>query len=483
MSCMRLFSPKLHIAICFSFLIILLLDGCGVAKVNYMSPKGSVVHITDFGAKGDGITNCTTAFQSASAWLQQKGGKLIIDKGTYVVGRQKLSGAYGAAASYISEPILFFRNTKHPIEIIGENAILKAAPGLKYGSFNPVTGKNDSLRTTGNFSDYYAAGVIFISSYGAVSMKIRGLELDGNSQSLDIGPAFGPEGIQLPAIGITLFNSQYAEVSDCNIHHCGLDAIIIAWTGLKDADPTFPHIIRNVKATYNGRQGLSWVGGNHLTVTDCEFSSTGKAINNRKAVVSKPSAGIDIEIEQSIIKNGLFENCIIYDNAGPGLSTIGHDTYDINFRKCTFIGTTNSAAYPKSQNLSFDSCTFVGRVERIFGSKDKQKAISFKDCLFTLEQSMSPGGKVFGDTWEFYEGQNVVFDRCTFNAAGNYLPACNQKEIVFKDCDFYQNSDKDFWASAIFRGTTRFIMKGKGNIDERDAKFEGPVFINGKRIN
>lgn len=473
----------LYMRYLFNYLFIFALTGCFTLQGHPKFLKDNTIHITDFGATGDGITNCTDAFQRASAYLQHNGGKLIIDKGVYIVGKQKFSGVYGAGGSYISEAIFSFRNAKHPIEIIGDNAVLKAAPDLKYGSFNPVTGKKDSLRAKGNLSDYYATGVTFISSYNSVSIKIKGLELDGNSQSLDIGPAFGPEGIQLPAVGISLFNNEYAEVSDCTIHHCALDAIIVAWTGLKDSDPTYPHIIRNVKVSYNGRQGLSWVGGNSLTVSDCEFSSTGKTLNRSIPVVSKPSAGIDIEIEHSIIKNGMFENCLIYDNAGPGLSTIGHDTYNIHFSKCTFIGTTNSAAYPKSQHFSFDSCIFVGRVERIFGSKDKGKAISFTDCLFTLEENKSPNGKVFGDTWEFFEGENVVFDHCTFNAAGNYLPACNQQEIVFKDCDFYQNNDKDFWASATFRGTTHFIMTGKGVIDKRNGKFEGPVYINNKKIN
>lgn len=151
-----------------------------------------------------------------------------------------------------------------------------------------------------------------------------------------------------------MYNNKQVDIADCYIHHCALDAILIGWTGLKETDLIYPHTIKNVKATYNGRQGLSWVGGNNLTVIKSEFSSTGKALNNGRLVVSKPSAGIDIEIEESIIKNGNFINCMIYDNSGPGLSSIGHDTYNINFKKCTFIGTTNSAIYPKSQGFKFD---------------------------------------------------------------------------------------------------------------------------------
>jgi len=359
---------------------------------------------------------------------------------------------------------------------------LKAADGLKFGSFNPVTGEKDSIRKEGNRSSYYASAFTFINAVRCSSITIKGLTLNGNSGNLNIGPAFGPDGIQLAALGIGLYSNKNAVVADCYIHHCALDGIIIAWPGLKDSDPIYPHTITNVKAEYNGRQGLSWIGGNNLTVINSEFSSTGKALNNGIPVISKPSAGIDIEIENSIIKNGNFINCLVYNNAGSGIISIGHNTYNINFKKCTFIGTTNSAAYPKSQNFSFNSCTFVGRVERIFGSADKNKAASFKDCLFTMDPKMSPNGKVFGDTWEFYEGQNVIFDHCKFDAATKRLPTFNTPEIEFLNCTFSQNSDNNFNATAIFKGSTKFVMKGKGKLDASKSHFEGNIIYNDQNV-
>ena len=441
-----------------------------------------VVHIKDFGAIGNGITNCTEAFQKAAAYLQTNGGTLIIDPGNYIVGKQRLSGSYSAGSSYFAESILSLIDAKKPIIILGYGAVLKAADGLKYGSFNPLTGEKDSIRKEGNTSSYYASAYTFINAIRCISVSIKGLTLDGNSKKLNIGPAFGPEGIQLSALGIGLYGNKKANVTDCYIHHCALDGIIVAWPGLKDGDSIYPHTLKNVKAEFNGRQGLSWIGGNNLTVINCEFTSTGKALNNSLPVVSKPSAGIDIEIENSIIKNGSFINCLVYDNAGPGISSIGHDTYNINFKNCTFIGTTNSAAYPKSQCFSFDSCTFVGKVERIFGSADKSKAASFKDCLFTMDKKRSPNGKVFGDTWEFYEAQNIIFDHCEFDAGTKRLPNFNTPEIVFLNCTFSQNSDKNFNAAAIFKGTTKFIMHGKGRIETSQSNFSGNIIYNNQKV-
>lgn len=447
---------------------------------NKGSFKNDKVHIKDFGAIGDGTTNNTKAFQKASAYLQANGGTLIIDAGIYIVGKQRFSGSYSAGSSYFAEPILSLIDAQKPIIILGYDAILKAADGLKFGSFNPITGEKDSIRKQGNISSYYASAFTFINAVRCSSIIIKGITLDGNSGKLNIGPAFGAEGIQLSALGIGLYGNRKASVADCYIHHCALDGIIVAWPGLKESDPIYPHTIKNVKAEFNGRQGLSWVGGNNLTVINCEFSSTGKALNNGVPVVSKPSAGIDIEIENSIIRNGNFINCLVYDNAGPGIISIGHDTYNINFKHCTFIGTTNSAAYPKSQYFSFDSCTFVGRVERIFGSTDKSKATSFKDCLFTMAPLKSPNGKVFGDTWEFYEAQNVIFNHCEFDAGTKRLPTFNTPEIVFLNCKFSQTSNETFNAAAIFKGTTQFVMKGK--IDISQAQFEGKILYNNQIV-
>jgi hypothetical protein len=274
-----------------------------------------VVHIKDFGAVGNGVTNCAEASQKAGAYLQANGGTLVIDLGIYIVGKQRLSGSFEAGSSYFAEPILSFKNAERPINITGYKAVLKAADGLKYGSLNPVTGEKNTIRKKKNKIDYYASAYTFINATVCSSVSVKGLTLDGNSGKLNMGPGFGSEGNQLPATGISLYNNKKVNIADCYIHHCALDAIIVAWTGLTNADPIYPHTIKNVKAKYNGRQGISWAGGNNLTVTNSEFSSTAKVLNNGATVVGLPAAGIDIKTENSIIKQGNFINCLVYNIA------------------------------------------------------------------------------------------------------------------------------------------------------------------------
>lgn len=53
-----------------------------------------VYNVRDYGARGDGSTNDTAAFQRVSrAVMDAGGGTISIPRGVYVVGRQRLAGA------------------------------------------------------------------------------------------------------------------------------------------------------------------------------------------------------------------------------------------------------------------------------------------------------------------------------------------------------------------------------------------------------
>ena len=103
------------------------------------------------------------------------------------------------------------------------------------------------------------------------------------------------------------------------------------WAPRHKSPRTTATLIR-VRSEYNGRRGLSWTGGNGLTAIDRQFNHTG-----RGALSSSPAAGIDIEAEDGVVRNGLFINCEVINNVGPGMGRIG-DSADITFQRCTFIG-------------------------------------------------------------------------------------------------------------------------------------------------
>ncbi len=71
---------------------------------------------------------------------------------------------------------------------------------------------------------------------------------------------------------------------------------------------------------------------------------------------------------------------------------------------------------------------------------------------------------------------------CTFDAGNKSLPTFNTPEIVFLNCIFSQNSDKNFNAAAIFKGTTKFVMKGKGKLNPEQSSFQGTILYNNKKF-
>jgi hypothetical protein len=99
-----------------------------------------------------------------------------------------------------------------------------------------------------------------------------------------------------------------------------------------------------------------------------------------------------------------------------------------------------------------------------------------------MDPKESPNVKVFDNSRGFYDAENVVFDTCVFDAVNKRLPVFNAKELVFINCKFIQNSNENFRDIAIFKGTTQFLMKGKGKIDASEGTFEGKVLLIIKKL-
>ena len=441
------------------------------------------MNVKELGAVGDGVTDDTEAFQKAVGAIALTGGTIQIPSGVYRVGRQTFMKSFGAGNSFRNEPILTFKDVKRAIRVIGTNAVLKANDNLKYGSFNPVSGLPDSARAKGHQSDYYASAYELISAENCDSIYIDGLELDGNFDKLQIGPGFGNINIQLAAIGIRLSQVKNVQITNTLIHHCGLDGITVVWNGLDNDAPLYPHVFENVEIKYCGRQALSFVGGNSLIAKSCTFSHTGILKRNSTYFFSPPSAGIDLECEDAIIKNLKFLDCVIADNTGPGLSTIGHPLKDVVFERCTFIGTTNSAVYPKSSGISFFDCTFIGKIERLFGSEKPELANKFRNCIFTYEQPTGVAFSILKEQHEFYETTNIVFDQCSFDFGDLPMPRSSGKEATFRNCNFQVSNNSNRLFSARFIGTNIMNTKGLREIDLRGVKNSGLLRINGRRVN
>jgi len=261
---------------------------------------GLVANVREFGAIGDGKTNDTEAFQQAAKKIQDAGGgTILIPPGIYLVGRQQPAERRGMGYLYRGEDIVALRDCTLPVRIIGPKATMKLVPGLKYGSFDPRDGTpHEPQHMPFLERDYLATIGSMISIERCADVQIAGLELDGNSTSLQLGGQWGDTGWQVPAIGIYASSNGRLGIHDVSLHHHALDGIQIGHPGLTLADVERPHTLYGVSSEHNGLQGLSWVGGNSLTVIRSRFNHNGKG-----RISSSPGAGIDVEAENSICRN------------------------------------------------------------------------------------------------------------------------------------------------------------------------------------
>ena len=433
-----------------------------------------------FGAKGDGVTNDSKAMAALAAAVNANGGGIVeFRRKTYLVGGQ--SPAPDPKAFYLFEPLplLEFKGCGSPLVIRGNGVRLKCADGLRYGVFtregeplkHPMPYIGPGLATP------YRVMVAVEKCTGRV--EISDLELDGNLDRLVIGGQYGDTGWQIPAIGLALTDNSGDEiVRNVHTHHHALDGFIINGANAEAGARPLRRII-DLLAENNGRQGCSIVGGHGYRFERCRFNRTG-----RGQLMSNPGAGLDIEAEGTKKNRDLsFTDCEFSDNAGCGMVADTGDSEGASFVQCTFVGTTNWAAWPCKPHFSFRACTFVGPLVRAFGDDNPARAAQFLDCTLTDDPALSPTGQVYGGVnsdrplADLSDARNMLFRRCSFLAQhGAVLPW--SYGAIYADCRMEQKSAKMSFPRGTYLGRT--IINGNANL--ADSRILGEVIINGTRL-
>ena len=389
--------------------------GAGAVLTSARAKFSEVVNVRDFGAVGDGVTNDTLAFNAACARITALGGgTLVIPFGTYILGRQTFAGASGLGYAYRGEPMISFNGLTRPLIIEGNGSTLKLASGMRFGSFDPVTGVvfNPVLP----FYDHNFVGQPWniIDLVNCVSATVRDLEIDGNIQELILGGQWGDVGWQLHATGIRAYENRNLLIENVHVHHCGLDGLIVGFAGLTELSEKFPTTLINYQGRHNARHAMAVVGTTQLTAINSKFNSTG-----RTRFVSPPGAGVNFEAEESVCRNGLFINCEFQDNANPGFVADTGDVENITFLGCKFVGQHSHVIWPRKPNISFIDCLIVGSYANPFASTTRpQDATKFIRCIFSDEVKYASTLFGIGGVDSLMSGttpqNNVLYDTCTF---------------------------------------------------------------------
>lgn len=449
-----------------------------LTKASYSMINGASFNVLDYGAKGDGVTNDTDAFVAMCADVNAAGGgRIVIPKGVYIVGKQTFANGAGKGYAYLRTDFFFIKDCTKPVIVEGNGATLKLASGLRYGSFSPVTGSPfipSSLPFTD--PDYMADAGALIRVETSKQVSIRDIELDGNINNQIIGGSWGDTGIQLFNLGLNLDRNEQVDVSNVYTHHNGLDGVQIVWTGLSFAtSDIYPHTLTNIVSTYNGRQGLSWVGGNNLTCNSCDFSFTGK----NGVVSSAPGAGVDIEPESSVCINGVFINCRFFDNDGVGmLAPFPSVTSRCSFYGCTMIGTDNWSLWGNGTIFKYYGCRIVGPAINIFGSLSSEQSSKFTNCDFSMTAANSPTGAIYAGSarMEFAGAIGVIFESCAFDADVNNQLPFSPDSVKYSNCTFNQVGAGTYFTAGLFSGFNQIISAGTYG---SNPTVYGELFVNG----
>ena len=385
----------------------------------------------DCGAKGDGTTNDTAAFQKAAKLIQAAGGgTLVIPAGTYIVGKQTKKTSSTQSGPYYKHQDIFKVTGVAAVAVKGYGATIRVARWLHYGGFDPETGA--PIDVTGGTDNAAQVGRVFEIA-DSNNVAISGVEIDGNLKYLKLGGQWGDKDRQCAATGVWLNRCLAATITDVHTHHHALDGIAVVH---RYTTPTVkkPHTLLRVVSEYNGRQALSWIGGWGLYCTDCEFNHTGRAVNQGGGVdsglpyMAAPGAGLDIEPNAAepdeISRDGVFTRCEFVDNAGAGmLADVGDGGYS-TFDDCTFWGTTTYSIWPRRPGLKFKYSRIYGTAVHLHDGSTPESptpnatlATSFEDCVF--EDRPWTNGTVFRKGYLYDAGNGAdkaAFRRCTFKS-------------------------------------------------------------------
>ena len=214
-------------------------------------------------------------------------------------------------------------------------------------------------------------------------------------------------------------------------------------------------------------------GGCNYTFASCHFNHTGRA-----GLISAPSAGVDIEAEDKTIRNLSFSLCEFSNNSGAGMIADSGDTDGATFDQCSFIGTTDWAAWPAKPHFRFTNCKFVGSICNTFGDPDPANAVQFSNCDFLDDPKLSPTGEVYlplSPIADLYIYKNILFDGCRFKlTAQSVLPWTIN--VLYNNCTMSQVQTKQAYPRGTFTGVNTI----NGNVDLYGSKVLGDLTVNGQ---
>lgn len=417
----------------------------------------------------------TNAFIAACDALEaEDGGTLYVPPGTYYVGKQDSSAGNDTLGySYRGYTIIKIDNCTKPVKIILDGVKLIMVAGLRYGSFDPLTGS--AMATKQTASKYRAWLGTFVQMHNNTSaIEVVGpCELDGNIQNMVIGSEWGDTGHQLEAAGIEMRNSPIQTIRNVYAHHCGLDGFMTSyfWSLTREAGLT---LLDNCIGNFNGRDGWSIIGGNKVTGLNCEFSWQGKNSDYTAATVSSsPCAGIDIENEVEAIRNVTLINVKCIGNTNTAIVSDAGNTEDVRLHDCLLVGSGTAVLWPGTRGWKLINCKVIGRLNDVHSAASPEDGMQAYGTIFSTRAAdfaEYPGSITLGSggLGLLTSGNYCYFDGCTFAGEDmqGFQAGASGASVMsrFNNCNILID-DNDTVGTKTVQGffTGRTILKTNGS--------------------
>ncbi|MDH5828684.1 right-handed parallel beta-helix repeat-containing protein [Sphingobacterium faecium] len=370
--------------------------GCKYADAQSLE----TISVLDFGAKPNDNVSDQLAFEKMSAYVNSRGGNVIINipSGVFLVGRQEKL----ANSSYYltGKDVIRLENCEN-VTIKGSSGTkLLFNVGMRFGSFNPATGKSTNKTfecvAKNNVATERAMLGKVINIRNSRFIKIQNLSLDGNfhantvnnmnsfplrgisqnaefqDDKINIGGGYGDCGIQIEHYGIFLFHSNDVLINNVRSNRFGTDGLMIS--NVSGSDNNIK--VQNSTFDYNSRTGIAIGGGQAITIDRSTISNTGRFLYISTAT------GIDIEpeadavVKNKSIKNVLINRCVFSGNSeGAILAKFGGTSSEIQVVNCDITSSRTAVVVgPKSSNFKFSNNKLNG--ELILNGKNIGKVSS-----------------------------------------------------------------------------------------------------------
>lgn len=330
-----------------------------------------------FGADG---ADDTTIIKRARNFLIAMGGGTLTLTRVYTVGKQVANPSPSTSVPYwqsVDADMLTFTGLNGVNVYFDQGAELKFANGLRYGSFDPLTGAVHNAPAGGFTNPAYAASPGNVINFlSCINSTVRHPKINGNMDNIIKGGYWGDVGIQLQSIGIRSGNSVNTTVFNPDIKDMPLDGLYASGS----ASQWINFVVHGGVIDRCGRQGFSWTGGDGVFFYGTILRHAGMG-----PISSKPQSNIDIEDNGVGCKFGRFYDIKSYNALGTSVLTL-NTTDDIKFYNCDIAGDPSGgrALWAASNGVEFHSC-------KIYGSLINCASNEFFDCYFTNKLYVGDG--------------------------------------------------------------------------------------------